>query len=124
MKPTSAIPDSYYFIFAVYEPFLTVLGFLGALADPQGTHNAQAPWLDSSPPETLPLATVVTIIQLGHVCALIGLVNLFVLNAPGILVSVDMSIAGMAFSRRVNVHLLSDATFMVFIVWTVPIPRT
>jgi len=81
MTPTSAIPDLYYFIFAVYEPFLTITGFLGALIDPQGTHNSQAPWLDSSPPETLPLATLVTIIQLGHVCALIGVVNVFVLNA-------------------------------------------
>lgn len=25
----------YYFIFAIYEPLLTVLGFLGALADPK-----------------------------------------------------------------------------------------
>ncbi|KAF8076464.1 hypothetical protein FPV67DRAFT_1604985 [Lyophyllum atratum] len=82
MKPTSAIPDFYYFCFAVYEPFLTVTGFMGALIDPQSTHNSQAPWLDGSiPPETLPLATLVTIIQLGHVCALIGVVNLFVLYA-------------------------------------------
>ncbi|KAG5638195.1 hypothetical protein H0H81_001292 [Sphagnurus paluster] len=82
MKQTSAIPDFYYFIFAVYEPFLTFTGFIGAIIDPQGTHNAQAPWRNSSPPPaTLPQATIVTIIQLGHVCALVGAVNCFILSA-------------------------------------------
>ena len=32
MPPTSPLPDFYYFIFAVYEPFLTIIGFLGACA--------------------------------------------------------------------------------------------
>ncbi|KAG5732381.1 hypothetical protein E4T56_gene11508 [Termitomyces sp. T112] len=82
MRPTSAIPDFYYFCFAVYEPFLTIIGFIGALIDPQGTHNSQAPWLNSDqPPARLPAATLVTIVQLGHVCALVGLVNLFILTA-------------------------------------------
>lgn len=29
MAPSSAIPDFYYFWFAAYEPFLTVMGFIG-----------------------------------------------------------------------------------------------
>jgi hypothetical protein len=29
--PTSAIPFSYYTVFAIYEPALTTLGFVGAL---------------------------------------------------------------------------------------------
>jgi hypothetical protein len=46
------------------------------------THNAQAPWTaDDPPPETLPRATLITILQLGHACALLGFVNLFVLRA-------------------------------------------
>jgi len=82
MTPKSAIPDIYYFCFAAYEPFLTTVGFLGTLVDPTGTHNAQAPWLQGIPPyKTLPTATLVTILQLGHVCALLGLVNVFVLSA-------------------------------------------
>ena len=32
MAPASAIPDLYYFCFAACEPFLTIIGFLGALA--------------------------------------------------------------------------------------------
>ncbi|KAF8897593.1 hypothetical protein BD779DRAFT_1465741 [Infundibulicybe gibba] len=67
--PTSAIPDFYYFCFAAYEPFLT-------------THDAQAPWpAGLPPPDELPRATRVTILQLAHVCALIGVVNYFVLSA-------------------------------------------
>jgi len=81
MTPTSAIPDVYWAIFAVYEPFLTLMGFLGAWSNPKATHDAQAPWeFSSPPPDELPKATLVTIIQLGHVCALIGVVNIFVLT--------------------------------------------
>jgi len=82
MPPTSAIPDVYYAIFGVYEPFLTTLGFVGALYDPKTTHDSQAPWPNAiAPSEPLPRATLVTIIQLGHVCALVGLVNVFLLTA-------------------------------------------
>jgi hypothetical protein len=118
MRPTSAIPFFYYFCFAIYEPFLTTTGFLGAwlyvryfflfiysndtLRDPQGvssssysllttssiplvtsqTHNAQAPWsANNPPPETLPKATLVTIIQLAHACALLGILNISILHA-------------------------------------------
>jgi len=82
MPPESAIPDIYYFCFGAYEPFLTTIGFLGTLVDPTGAHNAQAPWLQGiSPYKTLPTATLVTILQLSHVCALLGLINIFVLSA-------------------------------------------
>jgi len=69
----------YYYIFAIYEPALCCVGFLGALADPKGTHDGQAP----DPPTDVPLptATLVTLIQLAHVCALLGVVNAFVLTA-------------------------------------------
>ncbi|KAL4076046.1 hypothetical protein J3A83DRAFT_4357170 [Scleroderma citrinum] len=78
----SAIPDFYYALFAFYEPALTILGFIGALSDPEATHNTQAPWpVDSPPPAVLPKASIVTVIQLAHVCALMGVVNFFVLTA-------------------------------------------
>jgi len=79
---SSAIPDYYYFLFAVYEPFLCLTGFLGALADPKSTHDGQAPWPRGSPPlDELPKATLVTLFQLAHVCALVGVLNFFILTA-------------------------------------------
>lgn len=45
------------------------------------THDGQAPWPDAPPSGPLPLASLVTVIQLAHVCALIGVVNGFVLTA-------------------------------------------
>jgi len=82
MQYISAIPDFYYALFAFYEPALTILGFIGALHDPIKTHNTQAPWPEDSPaPDDLPKASIVTVVQLGHVCALLGVVNFFVLSA-------------------------------------------
>jgi hypothetical protein len=80
--PTSAVPDFYYTLFAFYEPALTVIGFIGTLCDPETAHNTQAPWpAGSLPPVVLPKASIVTVIQLAHVCALVGLLNIFVLTA-------------------------------------------
>ncbi|KIJ70026.1 hypothetical protein HYDPIDRAFT_78951 [Hydnomerulius pinastri MD-312] len=81
-SPPSAIPDFYYALFAFYEPALTIIGFIGALSDPETTHNTQAPWpAHSPPPDVLPKASIVTVIQLAHVCALMGILNFFVLTA-------------------------------------------
>lgn len=78
----SSLPDFYYFCFAAYEPFLTTLGLLGAFADPITTHNSQAPWPPNTEPLTdLPRATLVTTLQLAHVCGLIGIINFFVFTA-------------------------------------------
>lgn len=42
----------------------------------------QAPWPSGKPPpDALSRATLVTILQLGHVCALLGVVNHFILTA-------------------------------------------
>jgi len=75
-----ALPDFYYFLFGVYEPFLTFIGLLGTFSDPVSTHNSQAPWPNGLEPPTIPRATLVSILQLAHVCALLGLVNLFILT--------------------------------------------
>ncbi|KAL1743750.1 hypothetical protein HDZ31DRAFT_40188 [Schizophyllum fasciatum] len=79
MAPTSAVPDAYYCIFGLYEPFLTFLGFIGVLADPKAAYDSQA--TDAAPSGPLPRAALVTIIQLGHTCALLGLLNACVLRA-------------------------------------------
>lgn len=60
---------------------LTIMGFIGTLLDPTKTHNLQAPWPPHVvPPIDLPLATKVTIVQLAHVCALVGLINFSLLR--------------------------------------------
>ncbi|EIN10437.1 hypothetical protein PUNSTDRAFT_99959 [Punctularia strigosozonata HHB-11173 SS5] len=83
MTPTvSAIPDVYYAIFAFYEPAMCIMGMLGAFLDPKKTHDMQAPWPHNTPPSNpLPRATLVTVAQLAHVCALMGTVNYFLLTA-------------------------------------------
>jgi len=82
MPHKSAIPTFYYAVFGIYEPILTVVGFVGALSDPKKTHDGQAPWPADRPPlGPLPQATLVTVIQLAHVCGLIGVINWFVLTA-------------------------------------------
>lgn len=40
------------------------------------------PWpVGATLPETLPAATIVTLLQLAHTCALLGIVNCFILTA-------------------------------------------
>ncbi|KAL1722488.1 hypothetical protein EV715DRAFT_193130 [Schizophyllum commune] len=75
----SAIPDAYYYTFGIYEPLLTFLGFAGVLVDPKAAHASQA--TEPAHDGPLPRATLVTIIQLGHACALLGLLNACVLRA-------------------------------------------
>jgi hypothetical protein len=46
------------------------------------THNMNGPWpVGAVLPEALPAATTVTILQLAHTCALLGIINFFVLTA-------------------------------------------
>ncbi|KAH9844256.1 uncharacterized protein C8Q71DRAFT_696888 [Rhodofomes roseus] len=79
--PSTALPTFYFAVFGLYEPLLTILGFMGAVLDPKTTHDQQAPWPAGGPPVDMPLATRVTILQLGHVAGLLGLLNFFVLSA-------------------------------------------
>lgn len=46
------------------------------------THNMNGPWpVGVALPETLPAATTVIMLQLAHTCALLGIINFFVLTA-------------------------------------------
>ena len=46
------------------------------------THNMNGPWpVGVALPETLPAATTVTMLQLAHTCALLGILNFFILTA-------------------------------------------
>jgi len=80
MPRTSAIPLPYWLIFGWFEPLLTIGGCVGAFLQPKEVHDQQAPWPNGNPPQTpLPLATLVTLLQLSHTVALLGLINFFVL---------------------------------------------
>lgn len=60
---------------------LTIVGFFAVLLDPKQAYDQQAPWPEGGPPDVMPLATRVTILQLAHVGGLMGLINIFVLSA-------------------------------------------
>ncbi|EMD40771.1 hypothetical protein CERSUDRAFT_80426 [Gelatoporia subvermispora B] len=79
--PSSALPTFYWLVFGVYEPLLTLCGFMGVLADPKQAFEQQAPWPSNTPPEKMSSAAYVCILQLANVGALCGLINLFVLQA-------------------------------------------
>ncbi|KAJ6515827.1 hypothetical protein C8R45DRAFT_957739 [Mycena sanguinolenta] len=117
MRPTSAIPFAYYTVFAIYEPALTTLGFLGAVLDPEGTHNYQAPWPNGSPPEELPLATRLTIIQLGHVCALLGLLNVWLLTAARVHLSFQPALQEKIVGALLTPLLIGDVAHLWISLW-------
>ena len=99
MPHNVALPTIYYAIFGIFEPILTVVGFFGTVANPKvvrclkpeneissdllgQAHDNQAPWPNDIPPtEPLPQATLVSIVQLAHVCGLLGVLNFFILRA-------------------------------------------
>ncbi|KAJ7129601.1 hypothetical protein C8R44DRAFT_777200 [Mycena epipterygia] len=117
MRPTSAIPIHYYAVFAIYEPFLTSLGFLGALLDPKGTHDFQAPWPNGPPPPELPLATLLTITQLGHVCALLGLLNIWLLSSARTHLSLQPALQEKIVSALLTPLLIGDFAHIYLTLW-------
>jgi len=118
MRPTSAIPDFYYFCFGVYEPFITTAGFIGAWSDPLTTHNSQATWPAGSPPPTeLPTATLVTIIQLAHVCALLGLVNVFVLSAARRHLNINLALQEIVVFSLLAPLVIGDVVHLYVTLW-------
>jgi hypothetical protein len=118
MPPTSAIPELYYAIFAFYEPFLCILGFIGTFADPISSHNQQAPWPAHTPPPTaLPRATLVTIIQLAHVCSLVGVINHFILTAARRHLAAQLALQEKIVRALLVPLLLGDAFHFYVTLW-------
>ncbi|KAI0268383.1 hypothetical protein BC834DRAFT_952736 [Gloeopeniophorella convolvens] len=114
----SAIPPVYYAIFCIYEPMLTTMGLVGAFIDPKKTHNSQAPWPPSSPPpDHLPLATTVTILQLAHVCGLLGLVNIFVLGTARRYLSGQPTLQEKVVGALLTPLLIGDIFHLVVTLW-------
>jgi len=118
MRHTSAIPDFYYFTFAAYEPFLCFMGLLGTMADPKSTHDGQAPWPASAPPpDMLPRATLVTIMQLAHVCCLFGIINLFVLTAARRHLQHNLALQEKIVSALMVPLLIGDILHLTITLW-------
>ncbi|KAF8351401.1 hypothetical protein F5887DRAFT_206390 [Amanita rubescens] len=117
MPPDSAIPDFYYYCFAIYEPSLTVTGFIGAWMDPKGAHDAQAPWLTSPPPPELPNATLVTMVQLAHVCALLGVVNYSVLSVARNYLQNNLFLQEKVVSALLTPLLFGDVFHLYLTLW-------
>lgn len=117
MQSESAIPDFYYYCFAIYEPLLTLLGFVGTQLDPKNVHDAQAPWVNSSPSTELPRATLVTLFQLANVCALLGVVNFFVLSAARKHLHHDLFLQEKVVSSLMTPLLIGDISHMYMTLW-------
>jgi len=97
---------------------LTTMGFLGTLLDPTKTHNLQAPWPSHVvPPVDLPLATRVTIVQLAHVCGLLGLLNFYVLRAARRYLSNQPALQEKIVGALLLPLLIGDVLHLVLTLW-------
>ncbi|KAH9049161.1 hypothetical protein EDB84DRAFT_1182185 [Lactarius hengduanensis] len=119
MPPTnSALSPVYYAIFCIYEPMLTTTGLIGTLLDPTKTHNLQAPWPSHVvPPAHLPLATTVTVVQLAHVCGLLGLINIFLLRAARRYLSDQPALQEKIVGALLTPLLIGDILHLVLTMW-------
>jgi len=114
----SALPPIYYAIFCIYEPMLTTMGFIGTLLNPTKTHNIQAPWPPHVvPPVDLPLATKVTIVQLAHVCALVGLINFYLLRTARRYLSNQPALQEKIIGALLLPLLIGDVLHLVVTLW-------
>jgi len=97
---------------------LTTMGFVGTLLDPTKTHNLQAPWPPHVvPPADLPLATRVTIVQLAHVCGLLGLVNFSLLRATRRYLSNQPALQEKIVGALLMPLLIGDIAHLVLTLW-------
>lgn len=82
------------------------------------THNLQAPWPPNSPPpKRLPLATTVTVVQLAHVCGLLGLINVFVLRAARRYLPTQLALQEKIVGALLTPLLIADVLHIVLTLW-------
>jgi hypothetical protein len=82
------------------------------------THNMQAPWPPHSPPpEHLPLATTVTVLQLAHVCGLLGFINVFLLRAARKYLSSQPMLQEKIVGALLMPLLVGDVLHLVVTLW-------
>ena len=78
----------------------------------------QAPWPSYVvPPQRLPLATKVTVVQLAHVCGLLGLVNFFLLRAVRRYLSGQLMLQEKIVSALLTPLLIGDVLHIVVTLW-------
>ncbi len=78
----------------------------------------QAPWPSYvMPPQRLPLATKVTVVQLAHVCGLLGLVNFFLLRAVRRYLSGQLMLQEKIVSALLTPLLIGDVLHIVVTLW-------
>lgn len=78
----------------------------------------QAPWPPHiPPPQRLPLATMVTVVQLAHVCGLIGLINFFLLRAARRYLSGHPSLQEKVVGALLTPLLIGDVLHLALTLW-------
>jgi hypothetical protein len=78
----------------------------------------QAPWPSHiSPPRQLPLATRVTIVQLAHVCGLLGLINFFLLRAARQHLSSQPVLQEKVVAGLLTPLVIGDVLHIAFTLW-------
>lgn len=78
----------------------------------------QAPWPhDMLPPQRLPLATMVTVVQLAHVCGLLGLVNFFLLRTAHRYLSAYPALQEKVVKALLTPLLVGDVLHLVLTFW-------
>jgi hypothetical protein len=84
----------------------------------------QAPWPGGMPPAAaLPHATFVTIVQLGHVCALLGSLNFFVLSAARRHLAHAPALQEKIVGAVLTPLLIGDVTHLVTTFWALGADR-
>ena len=78
----------------------------------------QAPWPSHiSPPQQLPLATRVTVVQLSHVCGLLGLINFFLLRAARRHLSTQPILQEKIVAGLLTPLVIGDVLHIAFTLW-------
>ena len=78
----------------------------------------QAPWpAHIAPPQRLPLATMVTVVQLAHVCGLLGLINFFLLRAARRYLSAHPALQEKVVSALLTPLLIGDILHLALTFW-------
>lgn len=78
----------------------------------------QAPWPPHvQPPQRLPLATKVTVVQLAHVCGLLGLVNIFLLRTARQYLSSQPALQEKIVRALLTPLLIGDILHLVLTLW-------
>src|SRR5258708_26465501 len=78
----------------------------------------QAPWPSHiPPPQRLPVATMVTVVQLAHVCGLLGFINFFLLRAARLYLSSHPTLQEKVVGALLTPLLIGDVLHLALTFW-------